>query len=83
MFAIFDLRQKMIVFLMSIIFISVVSFSLLYTNRIQAANSPVNQYKIYLTLDDGPSSNTEKVLDILRANDIKATFFVIGQTDDY
>ena len=32
----------------------------------------------YLTFDDGPSKNTEKVLDILDAYDAKATFFLIG-----
>lgn len=39
--------------------------------------------KVYLTFDDGPSSNTEDILDILAKNNIKATFFVIGQTDDH
>ena len=33
---------------------------------------------VYLTFDDGPSANTERVLDILKANDIKATFFVVN-----
>lgn len=34
----------------------------------------------YLTFDDGPSTNnTPKILDILSKNNIKATFFVIGQ----
>ncbi|SHF18401.1 polysaccharide deacetylase family protein [Caloramator proteoclasticus] len=33
----------------------------------------------YLTFDDGPSKDvTPKVLDILKENDIKATFFVLG-----
>lgn len=33
----------------------------------------------YLTFDDGPSStNTPKILNILKKNNIKATFFVIG-----
>lgn len=32
----------------------------------------------YLTFDDGPSQNTVKILDILKQNNIKATFFVIG-----
>ena len=31
---------------------------------------------IYLTFDDGPGSFTNKILDILKKNDIKATFFV-------
>lgn len=34
--------------------------------------------RAYLTFDDGPSANTEKILDFLKANNIKATFFVIG-----
>lgn len=33
----------------------------------------------YLTFDDGPSANTKKILDTLQAEDVKATFFVIGQ----
>lgn len=34
----------------------------------------------YLTFDDGPSTNnTPKVLDILKQNDIKASFFLIGK----
>ena len=34
----------------------------------------------YLTFDDGPNPTvTPKVLDILKAEDIKATFFVIGK----
>lgn len=34
----------------------------------------------YLTFDDGPSvTNTPKILDILKKNNIKATFFVIGK----
>ena len=35
-------------------------------------------HKVYLTFDDGPSANTEKILDILDEYDIKATFFVVG-----
>lgn len=33
----------------------------------------------YLTFDDGPSCLTEKYLDILKENGVKATFFLIGQ----
>lgn len=34
---------------------------------------------IYLTFDDGPESeNTPKILDILKENNVKATFFVVG-----
>lgn len=35
---------------------------------------------MYLTFDDGPDGeNTEKILDILNENNVKATFFVIGE----
>lgn len=33
----------------------------------------------YLTIDDGPSINTRKILNILKENNINATFFLIGQ----
>ncbi|MCF0130991.1 MAG: polysaccharide deacetylase [Pseudobutyrivibrio sp.] len=35
--------------------------------------------KVYLTFDDGPSDNTEQILNILDDYGIKATFFVVGQ----
>lgn len=34
---------------------------------------------VYLTFDDGPSSLTEKYLNILKKHNIHATFFLIGQ----
>jgi len=33
--------------------------------------------KVYLTFDDGPSSNTAAILDVLKEYNVKATFFVI------
>lgn len=36
-------------------------------------------HKIYLTFDDGPSENTEAILDILAEYGVKASFFVTGQ----
>ena len=39
-----------------------------------------NPRTLYLTFDDGPSAeNTNAVLDILKAGNIKATFFVVGE----
>ncbi|MCD7729002.1 MAG: polysaccharide deacetylase [Clostridia bacterium] len=42
---------------------------------------------VYLTFDDGPSDRiTPKILDILKENQVKATFFIIGrqaETRDY
>lgn len=39
-------------------------------------------HTVYLTFDDGPSARTGEVLDILKENGIKATFFVTGQTSE-
>ncbi len=33
---------------------------------------------VYLTFDDGPSSNTAEILDILKRHNVRATFFVNG-----
>lgn len=42
-----------------------------------------NNGVIYLTFDDGPSSITPKVLDILKNENIKATFFVVNYSQAY
>jgi len=38
--------------------------------------------RVYLTFDDGPSSNTEAILDLLAQYQVKATFFVVGDTSE-
>lgn len=38
--------------------------------------------RVYLTFDDGPSQNTDEILEILERNQVKATFFVIAHTDE-
>lgn len=35
---------------------------------------------VYLTFDDGPSYLTESILEILKEENVKATFFVLGQS---
>ncbi len=35
--------------------------------------------RVYLTFDDGPSINTDRILDILAQYGVKATFFVVGK----
>jgi peptidoglycan-N-acetylglucosamine deacetylase len=38
---------------------------------------------VFLTFDDGPSrNNTPKILEILKANDVKATFFIVGRSGE-
>jgi peptidoglycan/xylan/chitin deacetylase (PgdA/CDA1 family) len=36
-------------------------------------------HTIALTFDDGPNANTGAVLDVLKANNVKATFFIVGR----
>lgn len=52
-----------------------------YNNRLNvkaASNTEHDEKVIYLTFDDGPSIITDKILDILKANNVKAIFFLIG-----
>lgn len=49
-------------------------------------NTPVvseNKINVYLTFDDGPSDNTNQILDILEQYQVKATFFVVGKPKSY
>ena len=49
-------------------------------NIVSEAKLPPEKKVIALTFDDGPwPSSTAKVLDILKKNNIKSTFFVVGQ----
>ncbi len=41
------------------------------------------QKLIALTFDDGPSKNTDTILDVLEQYDAKATFFVVGMQAEY
>lgn len=51
--------------------------------EVENANVETNQKQVYLTFDDGPSSNTDIILDVLKEYDVKATFFVVGKTDEH
>lgn len=58
------------------------SYQLLYPDFY--APKPVTEQRyqsgvIYLTFDDGPTENTNLVLDVLAEKNVKATFFVTGQ----
>ena len=46
-------------------------------------NNNLNQKKVYLTFDDGPSDHTAEILDILKKNKVKATFFVVGKETEH
>lgn len=51
-------------------------------NTEEAYPVKTSEKTVYLTFDDGPSSNTDQILDILKQYDVKATFFVVGKTDE-
>lgn len=54
------------------------------TQKVTVEKNPeYNAKVVYLTFDDGPSANTKKVIDILKKNDAKATFFVTGTHPEY
>lgn len=38
--------------------------------------------RVYLTFDDGPTDNTAAILDLLAEYQVKATFFVVGDTSE-
>ena len=50
--------------------------------QVRVRDNPPPSSKIFLSFDDGPSKITEEILDILKKNNAKATFFVIGSELD-
>ncbi|WP_135546455.1 polysaccharide deacetylase family protein [Paenibacillus cymbidii] len=45
---------------------------------VPASTIPTTGRTAYLTFDDGPSDHTDRILDILKQDDVRATFFVNG-----
>jgi peptidoglycan/xylan/chitin deacetylase (PgdA/CDA1 family) len=73
------LKSKTLLFIIPYFLIIFIFFN--YTTQILVRASPNSENKkiIYLTFDDGPSTNvTNKMLDILKEQNVKATFFVVG-----
>lgn len=50
--------------------------------EIEETEAVTEKKKVYLTFDDGPSTNTNRILDTLDQYYVKATFFVVGQRDE-
>ncbi|MCM1467890.1 MAG: polysaccharide deacetylase [Alistipes sp.] len=46
------------------------------------SNEQEGRREVYLTFDDGPSDNTDEILDILKQYNVKATFFVVAKNDE-
>ena len=53
-------------------------------NQTKPSAQPIAPEKknVYLTFEDGPSQYTEEILDTLKKEKVKATFFVIGHEED-
>lgn len=51
----------------------------LFESEIEQENEKTKEKVAYLTFDDGPSENSEKILKTLKEKDAVATFFLIGQ----
>ncbi len=49
----------------------------------QQTTNDANKKVAYMTFDDGPSKNTEPLIDMLEQLDVNATFFVSGQNEEY
>ena len=50
--------------------------------NVDSSEEDIGIRKVYLTFDDGPSGNTNRILDILADYDVKATFFVVGKEEE-
>ena len=75
------MKKNIVVFLLLVLFlnINICAANENKTSHIYAANRNAGKY-VALTFDDGPHPKyTSLILDILKENDAKATFFVIGE----
>ena len=72
--------SKYVVILIILLFL-ILSYSLIPSLTMKVLNSYKRVKKgniIYLTFDDGPGIYTEKLLDVLKKHDVKATFFLVA-----
>ncbi len=58
------------------------TFVTAYREYIRETLAQAEEKIVYLTFDDGPSVVTEKILDILKEENVPATFFVTGATTE-
>lgn len=50
-----------------------------YFTKTRCSNPKIKDLRVALTFDDGPTEFTNQALDILKENQVKATFFCIGK----
>ncbi|MFB5269594.1 polysaccharide deacetylase family protein [Paenibacillus enshidis] len=71
-----EMKMKLTVCMLVIFLLTAV---LPFTASARSVQLKQNTPTVYLTFDDGPGKYTGKVLDILKSNQVRATFFVLGQ----
>ncbi|MDR1565025.1 MAG: polysaccharide deacetylase [Oscillospiraceae bacterium] len=59
----------------------IMPYTIQYANGQASPQTDTSEKIAYLTFDDGPAKYTPQVLDILDKYEIKATFFVVGDTE--
>ena len=77
---IFTRRRLLLGIALLSLFIPVCAGVMVKHQTILTMSNAEKSYTVFLTFDDGPSFNTEKVLDVLREDDVPGTFFVVGVT---
>ena len=76
-----NFKNKLLITLFTLIISITLTQSLCYSSSMDNPtdlSSDCSKKIVYLTFDDGPSENTSKILDILKDNNVKATFFIIS-----
>lgn len=74
-----EVMMKNKIYLFSILSLFLV-FLLIFQPVLATTPTPNEEKLVYLTFDDGPTPKiTEDILDILKAHDVKATFFIVGK----
>lgn len=67
-------------FLLLLLFVAVQFLAVCDNFGVNIALAETPQKCVYLTFDDGPSDRvTPKILDVLKEEDVKATFFIVGK----
>ena len=77
------MKKKPLLFYLFIIFFGMTFLhhtAILATTQSPSSAPDAQEKIVYLTFDDGPTPQiTEQILDVLKAQNVKATFFVVGK----
>ncbi len=76
-----SIKKITLIFYLISAFLCLISFTETNTDHCQVYTmGNTEEHKIALTFDDGPhSEKTPLILDVLRDNNVKATFFIVGE----